>query len=229
MRRVAELTANLAVLEQRVTAACAAAGRDRAEMTVVAVSKTWPASDVAMLRDLGLRDFGENRDGEAGEKAAAVAGVRWHFVGAVQTNKARSVSSYADVVHSLDRPALVTALSNGAQRAGRTVDVLIQVSLDAAPGRGGARPAEVPALAELAAAAQGLRLAGVMAVAPLGADPAEAFGRLAEVAEAVRRRHPDAQVLSAGMSGDLEAAVAAGANVLRVGTALFGHRPPLLR
>jgi hypothetical protein len=224
-----ELAANLAALEDRVAAACAAAGRRRDEVTVVAVSKTWPAADVALLRDLGVRDFGENRDAEAAAKAAGVPDVRWHFVGTVQTNKARSVASYADVVHSVDRPGLVSGLSGGALRAGRTVDVLVQVSLDGAEGRGGADADDVPGLADLAAAAGGLRLAGLMAVAPLGADPLAAFARLAALAEVVRRQHPDAGILSAGMSADLEAAVAAGANLLRVGTALFGTRPPLLR
>jgi pyridoxal phosphate enzyme (YggS family) len=225
--RADELAANLAAVEQRVVAACDAAGRSRDEVTVVAISKTWPASDVALLRDLGVHDFGENRDDEAAQKAAGVTDVRWHFVGTVQTNKARSIASYADVVHSLDRPALVTALSSGAARAGRRVDVLIQVDLDETPHRGGARPDDVPGLAALAASADGLRLAGVMAIAPLGADPAAAFARLASVAEKVRREHAQATVVSAGMSGDLEAAVAAGANLLRVGTALFGSRPPL--
>lgn len=228
MTRAEELAANLAAVEERVSAACAAAGRSRADVTVVAVTKTWPASDVELLRDLGMRDVGENRDAEAAEKAAAIRGVRWHFIGAVQTNKARSVSSYADVVHSVDRPALVAALAKGAVHAGREVEVLVQVSLDGDPDRGGAPPADVPALAEQAAAADGLRLAGVMAVAPLGADPAPAFARLAELYDAVRRQHPEATVLSAGMSGDLEQAVAAGANCLRVGTALLGHRTPVL-
>jgi pyridoxal phosphate enzyme (YggS family) len=227
--RADQLAANLAEVEARVVAACAAAGRRRDEITVVAVSKTWPAADVALLRDLGVHDFGENRDAEARAKAAAVPEVRWHFVGAVQTNKARSVASYADVVHSVDRPALVEALSRGAQRADRVVDVLVQVSLDGASGRRGADPVDVPALADQAAAAAGLQLTGVMAIAPLDADPAAAFARLATVADAVRRQHPQARLVSAGMSADLEAAVEAGANVLRVGTALFGTRPPLLR
>ena len=227
LTRAEELAANLAAVEVRVAAACATAGRFRSEVTVVAVSKTWPASDVALLRDLGVRDFGENRDAEAAPKAAAVPDVRWHFVGTVQSNKARSITTYADVVHSLDRPALVDALSHGAVRAGRVVDVLVQVDLDPTPHRGGAAPEDVPGLADLAARAEGLRLAGVMAIAPLGSDPAPAFLRLREVAEQVRRRHADATIVSAGMSGDLEAAVDAGANLLRVGTALFGSRPPL--
>jgi pyridoxal phosphate enzyme (YggS family) len=227
--RVDELAANLAALEERVGAACAAAGRVRDEVSVVAVSKTFPASDVALLRDHGVRDFGENRDAEAAQKAAGVPDVRWHFVGTVQTNKAKSITSYADVVHSLDRPALVDALAQGAMRASRVVDVLIQVDLDETPHRGGCRPENVAALAELAVAAPGLKLAGLMAIAPLGADPAPAFARLASVSEEVRRQHPEATMLSAGMSGDLEEAIAAGANLLRVGTALFGTRPPLSR
>jgi pyridoxal phosphate enzyme (YggS family) len=227
--RADELAANLAAVEERVLAACAAAGRARGEVTLIAISKTWPASDVALLRDLGVGDFGENRDGEAAAKAAAVPDVRWHFVGAVQSNKARSVASYADVVHSVDRPSLVDALAAGARRSGRTVEALVQVSLDGAPGRGGAAVGDVPALAELVAAADGLHLAGVMAVAPLDADPAPAFAALAAVAAAVRGQHPEATTVSAGMSGDLEFAVAAGANALRVGTALFGHRGGLLR
>lgn len=224
MSRAAELAANLAAVERRLAAACAAAGRGRGELTLVAVSKTWPGSDVALLRDLGVAEFGENRDAEAAGKAAQVPDVRWHFVGAVQRNKAASVASYADVVHSLDRSSLVPALSKGAQQAGRTVEVLVQVRLDDAAGRSGAPPEQVPGLADAVAAAAGLRLAGVMAVAPLGGDPAAAFAVLAQVANELRRQHPAALVVSAGMSGDLEPAVAAGANVLRVGTALFGHR-----
>lgn len=227
MTRAQELAANVAQVERRIAAACAAAGRPRGDVLLIAISKTWPAADVAVLRDLGVTDFGENRDQEAAPKAAAVPDVRWHFVGHVQTNKARSVASYADVVHSLDRPALVDALAAGAQRAGRVVEVLVQVSLDGDPGRGGALPADVPGLADAVAAREELRLGGVMAVAPLGADPAAAFARLAEVAADLRAQHPQATTISAGMSGDLEAAVAAGANALRVGTALFGHRPPV--
>ena len=220
--RAEELQANLSAVRRRLVAT----GR---EVVLIAVSKTWPTTDVEVLRGLGVGDFGENRDSDARTKAAEVTGVCWHFVGGVQTNKARSVAAYADVVHSLDRLRLVDALADGARRAGRTVQVLVQVSLDDDPRRAGATSADVPALADAAAAAEGLHLAGVMAVAPLGAEPRVAFGRLAEVAAAVRADHPGAQMISAGMSGDLEAAVAAGATHVRVGTALFGHRPPVLR
>ena len=224
--RAQELAGNLAALEQRLAAACAAAGRRRNEVVLVAVTKTHPAGDVEALRDLGVRDVGENRDQEAAAKAAAVEGVRWHFVGAVQTNKARSVASYADVVHSVDRPALVDALDKGARRAERVLDVLLQVSLDGDPGRGGALSTDVPALADRAARAEALRLAGVMAVAPLGADPAAAFAELARVSQRLRADHPQAAAISAGMSGDLEQAIACGATHVRVGTALLGRRPP---
>ncbi len=240
--RRAGLATALAALEGRLAAACSAAGRPRTDVRLVAVTKTHPASDVLALVGLGVRDLGENRDQEASAKAAAVArllggaslgastpGPRWHFVGALQTNKAASVASYAALVHSVDRAALVGALSKGAVRAGRTLEVLLQVSLDGDPARGGALPADLPALADLAAGALGLRLAGVMAVAPLNAPPERAFAELAALAAQVRASHPEAVEISAGMSGDLEAAVAAGATYVRVGTALLGVRAPLSR
>lgn len=224
-----ELAANLADVEGRLHAACAAAGRDRDAVTLVAVTKTWPASDALLLRDLGLTHLAENRDQEARQKAAAVDGVTWHFVGSVQTNKARSVAAYAHVVQSVDRPSLVDALAAGAQRAGRSLDVLVQVSLDGDTARGGAVATDVRALGEQVAGTASLRLRGVMAVAPRGADPARAFATLAQVAALLRGDHPDADVISAGMSGDLEAAVAAGSTHVRIGTALLGPRSALLR
>ena len=233
MIRVEELAANLEAVERRISAACARAGRARAEITLVVVSKTWPADDVRRLAGLGVTDVGENRDQEAAAKHAACAdlGLRWHFVGQVQSNKARSVASYADVVHSVDRDRLVGALSRGAVTAGRTVRCLVQVALDDAPGligtRGGARPDAVRRLAEAVTAAPGLVLGGVMAVAPAPGDPRPAFERLAEIAALLRRDYPGASDISAGMSEDLEAAVAAGATHVRVGTAVFGSRPRL--
>jgi PLP dependent protein len=224
--RRSELQANADVLETRLVAACAAAGRPRAEVTVVAVTKTFPASDVRLLASLGFRDVGENRDQEAAPKVAALADVAlsWHFVGQLQTNKCRSVATYADVVHSVDRARLVDALRAAAQESGRDIDVFIQVALDDDPTRGGARETDVAALADRVGAADRLRLAGVMAVAPLGGDPAPAFDRLRAVAARVAADHPGATGISAGMSGDLEAAVAAGATHVRIGTALLGSR-----
>lgn len=230
MTRVDELAQRLADVRARIAAACAAAGRDPGDVTLVAVSKTWPAADVLALHRLGVADFGESYDAEAAAKAAALrqAGVtpRWHFVGGLQRNKARSVASYADVVHSLDRPEVVAALGAAAQRAGRVVTGLVQVRFDAGEGRSGAAPADVPALADLVATTGGLRLGGVMCVALPGEPARPAFARLRALAEDVRRRHPDAVTISAGMTADLAEAVAEGANCVRVGTALFGGRTP---
>jgi pyridoxal phosphate enzyme (YggS family) len=229
MTREQELAASLSAVRLRLRDACASAGRDPAEVTLIAVSKTRPASDVAVLRDLGVTDFGESRDQEAGPKAAEVPDVRWHFVGRLQTNKAVRVARYADVVHSVDRSALVAALGTAAARVDRRLDVLLQISLDGDPARAGAPAEQVPALAAQVASTDGLRLAGVMAVPPVDADPRVAFGVLAEVARRVQADHPGATAISAGMTADLEQAVAAGATMVRVGTALFGRRPPLLR
>lgn len=238
--RSAELAANLAEVRARIAAAAVAAGRAPDEVTLVVVTKTWPASDVRLLAGLGVTDVAENRDQEAGPKHEACAdlGLRWHFVGQLQRNKARRVASYADVVQSVDRAELALALDRAAADAGRTLDVLLQVGLADVPDgstpahRGGADPADVPALADLVAGCRALRLAGVMAVAPLGpdgapVDPGPAFARLAAVAAEVRAAHPGAIVVSAGMSGDLEEAVQAGATHVRVGTAVLGGRPPL--
>ena len=208
--------------------ACEAAGRDVGELTLIAVTKTRPASDVRLLSELGVRDIGENRDAEAAPKAAECSDLdlTWHFIGQLQTNKAASVARYASVVHSVDRLRLIRALGQAARRADRVVECLVEVSLDGDPARGGAVAGEVPALAEALAAEDGLVLGGVMAIAPLSVPPADAFGRLLVSAAAVRGVRPAATIISAGMSGDLEAAVEAGATHLRIGTALLGDRGP---
>lgn len=226
-----EIAAGLARVEAQIAEACRASGRHREELTLIAVSKTYPASDVRFLAELGITDVGENRDQEAAAKARECAGLglRWHFVGQLQTNKVRSVAGYADVVHSVDRPRLVTALSREALGAGRSITCLVQVALDGDPGRGGARPEEVEALADAVAGAEGLELGGVMAVAPLGEEAGGAFARLREIARSVRKTHPGAGVISAGMSGDMSQAIANGATHLRVGTALLGRRKPFVR
>jgi pyridoxal phosphate enzyme (YggS family) len=228
--RRAEIAANLADFSARISAACAVAGREPAELTLVAVTKTFPASDVMLLADLGVTAVGENRDQEAAPKheLCAALGLRWHFVGRLQRNKCRSVARYADVVHSIDRPELVDALSLAAVAAGRAITTLIQVSLDPATGddgaRGGARPDQVVGLAERVASAPGLEIGGVMAVAPLGSDPDVAFTRLATVAAGLTASYPGATIISAGMSGDFESAIRHGATHLRIGTALLGAR-----
>ena len=229
-----ELALRLAEVRRRIAKACEAAGRDAGEVTLIAVTKTWPASDVRLLSELGVTDVGENRDAEAAPKAAECAdltakGLTWHFIGQLQTNKAASVVGYASVVHSVDRPRLVHALGRAARQAGRVVRCLIQVSVDNDPARGGAPADIVPALAEALGAEDGLVLAGVMAIPPLGMAPADAFARLLESAAAVRAVRPSATMISAGMSGDMEAAVAAGATHLRIGTALLGDRGPRVR
>lgn len=227
MSRSADIAAGLERTRERVAAACAAAGRDPAELTIIVVTKTYPAADVGILADLGVRDVGENRDKEAAPKAAECADLplRWHFVGQLQTNKASSVARYAATVHSVDRPRLVRALDRAAGAAGRRLDCLVQVSLDGAPGRGGVAADGVLELAGTIAEAPALRPAGVMAVAPLEGDPDRAFADLERISERLRREHPDAGWISAGMSADMEAAIARGATHLRVGSAILGKRP----
>ena len=230
--RRAELAASLAALRERIAAACKAAGRPAGDVSLIAITKTFPASDVRLLHGLGVLDVGENRDQEAAPKAAACAGLpglRWHFVGQLQTNKCASVVSYAQVVQSVDRLRLVHALGRHARNTGRVITCLVQVSLDGDPARGGAVPADVPGIAAAIAADEGLALGGVMAVAPLGVPAAEAFAALPGLSAAVRAVRPEAGMISAGMSGDLEEAIAAGATHLRIGTALLGGRPPVVR
>ncbi|MFJ5777305.1 YggS family pyridoxal phosphate-dependent enzyme [Streptomyces sp. NPDC093094] len=232
-----ELAANLAKVEERIAAACAAAGRDRGEVTLIVVTKTYPASDVRILSELGVRHVAENRDQDAAPKAAACSDLplTWHFVGQLQTNKVRSVAGYAGVVQSVDRDRLVTALSREAVRAGRELGCLIQVALDAGESgrgeRGGVAPRGIEELADLVAGSPGLRLDGLMTVAPLTGEYAgrqrAAFGRLMDLSTDLRRAHPAANMVSAGMSADLEEAVAAGATHVRVGTAVLGVRAGL--
>lgn len=255
--RRADLAERLARVRRRITEATAVSGRDE-EPELIVVTKFFPADDVRHLATLGVREVGENRDQEAAAKAAETGdlALRRHFIGQLQTNKAKSVVKYADVVQSVDRPQLVAALGKAMRReqerraedglpARGALEVLIQVDLRtgeqiaadehggpersgaAAIGRGGAAPADVASLADLVAADEQLVLGGVMAVAPLGGDPAEAFGRLMEISRILRSSHPAAEVVSAGMSQDLEQAVAAGATHLRIGSDVLGPRPAL--
>jgi pyridoxal phosphate enzyme (YggS family) len=230
-----ELRDNLQKVRERIQTACVAAGRPEDAVTLVAITKTFPVSDVHALAALGVREVGENREQELRVKAPECPEVVWHFVGQLQSNKARSVVRHAQVVHSVDRSSLVSALSRAAVDEGRVLRCLLQVSLasfgsaEAATGRsrGGVAPADVPALAAEVAAADGLELGGLMAVAPLGSDPDEAFAGLESVASRLRSEHAGADWISAGMSGDLEAAIRHGATHVRLGRALLGTRPPL--
>jgi PLP dependent protein len=226
-----ELAAHLEQVRARIAGAAGRSGRSPDEVTLTVVTKFFPASDVRLLAELGVRHVGENRHQEAEAKAAECADLdlTWHFIGGLQSNKAAAVAAYADVVESVDRAKLLRGLSAGAHQRDRVVDVLVQVSLDTDPGEGGragALPAEVERLAEQIAATEGLRLRGVMAVAPLGVDPQPAFTKLAEIAASVRSVEPSATWISAGMSGDLEAAVESGATHVRIGSAVLGSRPP---
>lgn len=234
-QRREQIAGGLAQTYERIERACDAAGRGTSEVGLVVVTKTFPASDVRHLHALGVRDVGENRHPEAGEKAAACADLdlRWHYIGQLQTNKAKAVAGYADVVHSVDRVRLVTALARGRSSveppsSAVALDCLVQVSLDdeGRSGRGGAAPGEVAAIAEAIAEHPELRLRGLMAVAPLGGDPDEAFARLHALHRDLREQYPEAHMLSAGMSADLEAAVRHGATHVRVGSAILGTRPP---
>ena len=235
--RLAELAGNLARVRERVAVACAAACREPDQVTVIAVTKNFPAADLVRLARLGVREIGENRDQEARPKLAEVAALgvalRCHFVGRLQRNKVRSVVSYADVVQSVDSVRLAAALGAAARdhtrdraRAG-PLEVLVQVSLDGDPARGGAPAGEVARVAEAVVAEEGLWLGGVMAVAPRSWQPLAAYQRLAGIAARMGADHPYATAISAGMSDDLEAAVACGATHLRLGTALLGKRAPL--
>jgi len=230
---MAGLEENLRAVRSRIADAARAAGRDPGSVALLAVSKTWPVADVRVLAGLGQHDFGENRAqellGKAAELEADPAPVRWHFIGQLQRNKAAAVARLGAVVHSVDRMSLAEVLSRAGEGSGRVVDVLLQVDLGGLEGelgrRGGAAPDEVPALADAVARLPGVRLRGLMAVAPRGEEPRPAFDRLVALAERVRADHPGAVELSAGMSGDLEEAIAAGATIVRVGTAIFGNRP----
>ena len=224
------LEEGLRAVRARIAAAERSAGRPAGSVSLIAVGKTFLADAVREVAALGQVDFGENRAQELLGKAAELADLplRWHFIGQLQRNKAAAIARLGAVVHSVDRMSLAETLSRAGEGAGRPVEVLLQVDLGGPQGelatRGGADPADVPRLADAVAALPGLRLRGLMAVAPRGEEPAPAFARLAELAAAVRADHPGATDLSAGMSADLEEAVAAGATLVRVGTAIFGDR-----
>lgn len=224
--RAAEVAGNLVAVIGRIGSACLVAGRTPGDVALVAITKTFPLADVEHLAAAGQHVFGESRDQEGRAKAAARPDLRWHFVGRLQTNKARSVGAWADVIQSFDRAELAGPLARGATEAGRPApQVLIQVSLDGDPARGGAASRDVLAVAAAATAA-GLSVGGVMAVAPLGSEPARAFAALRGIRDGLLAEVPTAHWISAGMSGDLEAAVAEGATHVRIGSALLGRRPP---
>lgn len=232
-----EIESALISVRERLNAACVSAGRDPAEVTLLSVTKFFPASDVEILYQLGCRDFGESREQEASAKVDELADVfaasppAWHMIGHLQRNKAKSVARWASSIHSVDSERLVDALRKAMDKAidggerSTPLDVLIQVSIDGDTHRGGVDREDLAALAESVATSKNLRLAGLMAVPPLGADPEAAFADVAELHRDLLVAHPAATELSAGMTADLEAAVRHGSTCVRVGTAILGSRP----
>ncbi len=216
------LAERLGSVRAAVEDAAARAGRSADDLTVIAVTKFHPVELVRELAALGVRDFGESRHQEAQGKAEQLADLdlRWHFVGQLQSKKARQVRRYASVIHSIDRDAVVDALWDEP-----TVDCFVQVNLSDDPGRGGVSAEGLLPLVERVVAAPGLRLLGVMAVAPLGEEPRRAFTRLRAASERVRGVAPEASAISAGMSHDFADAIAEGATHLRIGSAITGNRP----
>jgi PLP dependent protein len=220
------LAERLEALRSSIADAAAEAGRNPAEIRLIAVTKFQPAAVVRELFELGVRDFGESRHQEARAKAAELAhlDLTWHFVGQLQTKKARQVRAYADVIHSVDRVALVDALSD-ATNAADVRDCFVQLNLTDDPGRGGVTTEDLEPLVERVVAAPGIRLLGVMAVAPLGADPRRSFAAVRAASQRVAAIDPEAVWISAGMSGDYREAILEGATHLRIGTAITGNRP----
>lgn len=220
--RADEISFNLNSVQSRIAQAAERAGRLHDEITLIAVTKTYPTSDVEILHQLGVQDFAENRDREGAEKSALIPG-RWHFQGQIQSNKISSIALWADVVHSLD-DARHTRLLASAVAESKVISVFIQVCLDPRPGRGGILPQDLSPLAELVLAQPCLRLVGLMAVAPLGENPESAFSRLAQIHSDFRQQFPSSSALSAGMSGDFETAIEHGATHLRIGSSILGSR-----
>jgi pyridoxal phosphate enzyme (YggS family) len=224
------LEQRLDAVEGRISSTLHGLGRSRDEVTLVVVTKNHPVDLAVELFALGVRDFGENRDQEAGPKASAFAQLvtesspTWHFVGQLQSNKAKNVAAYADVVHSVDRESLLIALEKATAERPRPLDVFLQVNLTTDLGRGGVNPAELEPFAERVAGASGLNLLGIMAVAALDEPLESEFEKIAKLSQKLISVAPQAKFISAGMSQDFETALAYGATHLRIGTAITGKR-----
>ena len=218
--RRSEITSNLEAVRDQISKAALTAGRSLDEITLIAVTKTFPASDVEILRDLGITHFGENRDSDAAPKAAAVVGT-WHFQGQIQSNKLKSITSWAHVIHSLDEIRHFEVIEKS---AAHPLDIFCQVSLDGSEGRGGVSEQKLYELAKEIEKSPTHRLQGLMAVAPLGIDPATAFSKLSAIHKAFMADFPKANKLSAGMSGDFKEAIAHGATHIRIGSQILGSR-----
>lgn len=218
--RRSEITSNLQAVRDEISKAVASAGRSLDEITLIAVTKTFPASDVEILRDLGITHFGENRDSDAAPKASTVAGT-WHFQGQIQSNKLKSITSWANVIHSLDEIRHFEVIEKSAPHP---LDIFCQVSLDGSEGRGGVSEQKLYELAQAIEKSATHRLLGLMAVAPLGVDPSAAFSKLSAIHKAFMADFPKANKLSAGMSGDYKEAIAHGATHIRIGSSILGSR-----
>ena len=216
-----EITRNLQEVKERISSAAKSAGRDPAEIQLIVVTKTFPISDIEILRELGESNFGENRDQEAGPKAEAISAT-WHFQGQIQSNKIKSICQWADVIHSISSEKEILKFA----QSPRKHQVFLQVSLDGQEGRGGASQTDLTQLADLVNQSNNLELLGLMAVAPLGVEPIKAFADLAQINQGFASQYPNSKYLSAGMSGDFEAAIKYGATHVRVGSSILGSRSP---
>ena len=210
-------------VKSRVASAAQLAGRDLADITLIAVTKTYPASDVAILRDLGERNFGENRTEEGAVKSLEVPGI-WHYQGQVQSRKLREIASWANVIHSLDQASHIEKLNRICEESDRNIGVFIQLSLDGAPDRGGVAEEELGRLGDAVAASSALELKGLMCVPPVEFEHQLAFAEIAQIHQRFTSRFPNAKSLSAGMSSDFEVAIAHGATHIRVGSQILGSR-----
>jgi pyridoxal phosphate enzyme (YggS family) len=216
-----EIAQNLQEVKERINSAAKSVNRDPNEIQLIVVTKTFPISDIEILRDLGELNFGENRDQEAGPKAQTIPAT-WHFQGQIQSNKIKSICQWADVIHSISSEKEILKFAQSVRKH----QVFLQVSLDGQVGRGGASPADLAQLADLVNESNNLDLMGLMAVAPLGVEPDKAFTDLAQINQGFAGQFPNSKFLSAGMSGDFEAAIKNGATHIRVGSSILGSRSP---
>jgi len=216
MSRIKEISQNLETVRAKIAAVA-----DH-PVTLIAVTKTFPVSDAQILKELGVADFGENRDSEGAEKSQQVSGT-WHFQGQIQSNKLKSITSWASVIHSLDDPRHFEVVEKVAPHP---LTIFLQVSLDGAHHRGGAGVDQLYQLAELVSGSSKHRLAGLMSVPPVGVDPDQAYSQLAVIRNEFLARFPQADQLSAGMSGDYQSAISHGATHVRVGSSILGSRSP---
>ena len=227
MSRKDQILSNLESVKEKISTAAQAAGRSPSEITLIAVTKTFPVSDLEILYELGVRNFGENRDQEAAPKVGVLpADITWHFQGGIQSNKLKSISNWASVIHSVDKFKYAQMISQFS--VGKTKEIFIQVSLDTLPqSREGVDPADLMQLAEQIMSLPNLEVKGLMAVAPLDQPTEQAFVRLQQIQQKFIQLYPAASSLSSGMSGDYELAISLGATHVRIGSSILGNRSPI--